>query len=391
MLRRIKNSKRKRSKRSAATRRLRKQRGGVWSTATPTVWIPARPSINPFLLPTNTVSVRPEYANLASTEPIPIMYTQIGNGTLGFKNGLVSQAQINAPSTLAFDKKRNILYFYDIGNRVIRKVSPDSIVSTYAGLGGSRDETAGTVGYVDGPITIAQFGGASSMAGSMAVDSIGNLYLSDSYMIRMVSADGTTVSTYAGNSTTSGYIDGSLSTATFTAPNIFGVNSSNNMYVQDGTRIRYIYNNSNVLTVTTLFTLPVTDIRANCLIDSSNNIFVFLFVGPSIKMYKYTILTNGNPPIYNALSLQMYDFGGNYPFRSMIDEKNNIYWLSNNAKTVYALSPPLYNALNDTVNGAKLITLPAIANSMQVYMITDFNGFSYFSDAGNYIFRCPLL
>ena len=59
-------SKRKRSRRSKATRR---QRGGKWSSDNPPVWIPARPEKNPYLLTTSPVSLPPEYADLKSVEP----------------------------------------------------------------------------------------------------------------------------------------------------------------------------------------------------------------------------------------------------------------------------------------------------------------------------------
>lgn len=64
------------------------------------------------------------------------------------KDGKVSAAKFNTPSGLAIDKKGN-LYVADTGNHVIRKIDPNGKVSTLAGNG--------QAGYRDGIATQAQF------------------------------------------------------------------------------------------------------------------------------------------------------------------------------------------------------------------------------------------
>jgi hypothetical protein len=58
--------------------------------------------------------------------------TYAGTGKAGFRNGSVREAQFNAPSGLALDKAGN-LYVADTLNNVIRKISPQGFVTTYAG------------------------------------------------------------------------------------------------------------------------------------------------------------------------------------------------------------------------------------------------------------------
>jgi hypothetical protein len=72
----------------------------------------------------------------------------------------------------------------------IRRISPDGIITTVAGTGVPGDSPDTGDG---GPATSAQF----AVAGSLAVDASGNLYISDYRRIRRVSSDGI-ISTIAG-------------------------------------------------------------------------------------------------------------------------------------------------------------------------------------------------
>ena len=48
--------------------------------------------------------------------------------------GLATQAQLNSPQGVAVDSLGNI-YFADTGNHVVRRVSPEGVLSTVAGTG----------------------------------------------------------------------------------------------------------------------------------------------------------------------------------------------------------------------------------------------------------------
>jgi len=92
---------------------------------------------------------------------------------------------------------------------------------------------SGISGYADGTGTAAQF----SYPQGVAVDSLGNVYVVDSIRIRKVTPEGL-VSTLAGS--TSGYADGAGTVAKFNAPTGVAVDSLFNVYVVDSNRIRKV-------------------------------------------------------------------------------------------------------------------------------------------------------
>ena len=60
--------------------------------------------------------------------------TVAGNGSPGWAgdNGRAALAQLNAPAALTFDTRGN-LYIADTFNHIIRKVTPEGIITTAAG------------------------------------------------------------------------------------------------------------------------------------------------------------------------------------------------------------------------------------------------------------------
>jgi sugar lactone lactonase YvrE len=101
-------------------------------------------------------------------------------GVSGSRDGLGGEALFNAPSGLAVDESGN-LYVADTGNSTVRKITPQGIVSTFAGL-------PGVSGLRDG-----QGGDAwLSQPRSLAVDDSGNLYVADTgnARIRRISPSG---------------------------------------------------------------------------------------------------------------------------------------------------------------------------------------------------------
>jgi len=152
--------------------------------------------------------------------------TIAGNGLTGFLDGEGGVAQFKNPGGIVIDPQNN-LYVADGGNFRIRKITPDGVVSTFAG--------SGLRGSADGASKIAQF----SDLGDMVIDKQGNLFVSDSSRIRRVSAQGV-VSTVAG--TEYGFADGDGASAKFYIPNGLGIDAQGNIYVADtyNNRIRKI-------------------------------------------------------------------------------------------------------------------------------------------------------
>ncbi|HUA63758.1 MAG TPA: IPT/TIG domain-containing protein [Verrucomicrobiae bacterium] len=100
-----------------------------------------------------------------------------GNGTRGYSgdNGPATSAQLNQPWGMAFDSAGN-LYIGDSGNAAIRRVSHGAI-TTVAGTG-----TFGT--SADG---VAAASAQLNSAAYIAIDTSGNLFISDANRIRKVS------------------------------------------------------------------------------------------------------------------------------------------------------------------------------------------------------------
>jgi hypothetical protein len=143
-------------------------------------------------------------------------------GVRGSVDGNGPAARFNQPTGIAADTGGN-LFVADTLNQVIRKISPNGAVSTLAGL-------TGVSGSADGTGADALFNNPLGVA----VDSLGNIYVSDSgnATIRRISSTGV-VSTYAGLPTISGLMDGTGLDAWFNQPMGLGMDSAGNLYVAD--------------------------------------------------------------------------------------------------------------------------------------------------------------
>jgi hypothetical protein len=137
----------------------------------------------------------------------------------GFADGPVGVARFDAPIGLCFDALTN-LYVADSGNHVIRKVSPDGVVSTIAGVPRMS-------GYADGRSDVARFSGPCGVAlfegTNVIVADTGN------HLLRKVIAGGV-VSTLAGKVGKKGYVDGAITDSRLTYPERVAVGVSNIIY-----------------------------------------------------------------------------------------------------------------------------------------------------------------
>lgn len=142
-------------------------------------------------------------------------------GAAGSTDGTGAAALFNGPGSLAFDAAGN-LYVADSGNNIIRKISPKGVVSTIAG-------TAGQAGFTDGGGAAARFRNPSGVAS----DPAGNVYVADNFnhAIRKIAADGA-VTTLAGDAK-SGSTDGTGKDARFKLPARLAMDSNGNVYVTD--------------------------------------------------------------------------------------------------------------------------------------------------------------
>ncbi len=159
-----------------------------------------------------------------------IITTIAGNGINGYAgdDGLATSAEIGIIGAIATDGLGN-LYFSDATHEKIRKVNLSTgIIKKIAGNGIQGFNGDG------GPADSAQLN--MELGGWIAVDSIGNIYISDSHnnRIRKVDAITSTINTIAGNGTWHHYGDGWPAVgASFGSVQTLAVDHNGNLYISD--------------------------------------------------------------------------------------------------------------------------------------------------------------
>jgi len=144
--------------------------------------------------------------------------TLAGADTPGSADGLGENAQFSQPRGIAVGPD-GVLYVTDSSNHVIRKITPDGEVTTFAGgVQGTSDGT-GVQAEFDFPIGIV-------------VDSQGNLFVTDNFSdrIRKITPSAE-VSTFAGG--IAGFTDGAGINAQFRAPQGITIDAQDNLYIAD--------------------------------------------------------------------------------------------------------------------------------------------------------------
>jgi sugar lactone lactonase YvrE len=149
-----------------------------------------------------------------------------GTGTAGSggDGGPSRSAQLSQPCGLALDSSGN-LFIADSGANRIRRVTPDGIISTFAGNGKSANTGDG------GPATEA----ALKAPSALTFDINGNLLIADSgnHVLRMVTLDGRIIRVAGTGSRSSGGNDGPALEAGLDTPSGVAVDRDGNIYLTD--------------------------------------------------------------------------------------------------------------------------------------------------------------
>ncbi|HEX7928802.1 MAG TPA: hypothetical protein VF678_14495, partial [bacterium] len=145
----------------------------------------------------NVYAAEPDSSVVRKVTPAGVVTTLAGSaGNFDFADGTGTDAIFGGLSGVASDADGN-LYVADDGNRVLRKITPAGVVTTFAG-------SVGGTGAVDGTGTDARF----NELGWVTLASDGNLYVADSgnATIRKVTLAGV-VTTVAGSAALTGGTD----------------------------------------------------------------------------------------------------------------------------------------------------------------------------------------
>lgn len=112
-----------------------------------------------------------------------------GMGYMGALDGTGTRASIATPVSMATDSSGN-LYVVELGNNIIRKITPGAVVTRFAGV-------IGIQGTADGPALHATF----KYAYSVCTDRSGNVYVGDVDAVNVRKISGGVVSIYATGAT----------------------------------------------------------------------------------------------------------------------------------------------------------------------------------------------
>lgn len=183
-------------------------------------------------------------SNQAATGADSMVHTLVGNGSKGFSGdgGPAAVAQLNNPYAVARGPD-GWLYICDVDNQRIRRISPDGIISTYAGNGQK--------GYAGdgGPATKASL----YEPYELAWDRAGNLFFVErmNHSVRRIDAKLGTITTVAGDGTAGFRGDGGPATgARLNQPHSLAFDAQGNLLVCDilNHRIRMIDLTSGMIT-----------------------------------------------------------------------------------------------------------------------------------------------
>jgi sugar lactone lactonase YvrE len=218
-------------------RNQRDQGGGI---VAPPASSTTAPTVAPTTAPTTAPVMPPPTAMVGDSACV--VATLAGKASSpGAADGTGADARFSQQFGTGAIDAAGVLYLVDAGNHAIRKVTPDGVVTTYAGK-------LGEAGSVDGDRSSARFNDPVAVA----LGPGGELYVADDedQTIRKIAPDGT-VTTLAGKAGEAGRVNGVGEAARFDGPWSIAVDAAGTVYVgeQDGHTIRTITPGGSVTTL----------------------------------------------------------------------------------------------------------------------------------------------
>lgn len=255
-------------------------------------------------------------ARVRKVSPNGIITTWAGNGNVGYSGdgGPATSASFTYPEAVAFDSAGNA-YIADEGANVIRKVNTSGIISTFAGTGAGNytgDGGLATSATLDGPVGVQ-------------VDSSNNLYISDQLnsVIRKVNTSGI-ISTVAGNGTFGYAGDGGPATnAELAYPASIGIDAAGDVYIPDlnNYRVRVLWANNGTITTVAgngvdgfggdggpAVNAEISDLRSVS-VAPNGNVYIGDFSNDRVRLLTQSV-GSGTPVVNNGGVITASQFGG---------------------------------------------------------------------------------